>query len=368
VNVLVIGAGVIGAAIADALAQRGVDVTVIDMRSPGRGASQASAGLLTPYIEGRIDDALLGLLTRSLPLWDEFIAGVCERSALAVEYARTGTFEVALDESDATRLSEMRSWLDASGVACEWTTGADVARFEPAVNPTATAGLFIPRQGFVAVPPLVKALVQAARLQGARFEEPVEAVRVETRSRGPVVVHAGDRRYEADAVVVAAGTWSGRVRVEGLPKLPVKPMRGQLLHLKWESGPMPARPVWGTRSYTVPWQPDTLLVGATLEDVGFEERTTVAGVQELLDGVGELLPGARQASLLEVRVGLRPSTADLLPIIGPLAVNPRVVVATGHYRNGILLTPLTAEIVAKQIVDGITDPAVAITTPGRFVA
>jgi glycine oxidase len=364
-TVIVIGAGVIGASIAEALASRGVHVTVLDMRSPGRGASQASAGLLTPFIEGRVDPALLQLLTRSLTLWDDFIARVRDRSGLAVEYARSGTLEVALNDEDATRLRAMRDWLSDLNVEAQWMEGADVSRYEPALTDRATAALLIPSQGFVAVSPLVNALVQAARLQGAQFESPVEIVRVEPRADG-VTVHADGRKLDADAAVVAAGTWSGRVRIDNLPKTPVRPMRGQLLHLKWGMGPLPQRPVWGTRSYTVPWQPDTLLVGATLEDAGFEERSTVAGVHELLEGVAEMLPAARLASLSEVRVGLRPATPDLLPIIGPLRSSPRVVMATGHYRNGVLLTPLTAELVAKQIVDGVSDPAIAITTPGRF--
>ena len=363
---IVIGAGVIGAAIAEALAGRGVRVTVLDMRSPGRGASQASAGLLTPFIEGRVDSALLRLLTRSLTLWDDFIAGVRDRSGMAVEYARAGTLEVALNGEEVSRLIVMREWLTELGVEAQWLEGADVIRCEPALSHRATAGLLIPRQGFVAVPPLVNALVQAARLQGASFESPVEIVRVEPRGNS-VLVHADGRTLDADAVVVAAGTWSGRVRIDNLPKTPVRPMRGQLLHLKWADGPLPQRPVWGPRSYTVPWQPDTVLVGATLEDVGFDERSTVAGVQELLDGVSEMLPAARSAALSEIRVGLRPATSDLLPIIGPLRSAPRVVIATGHYRNGILLAPLTAEIVAHQILDGVSDPAILVTSPQRFL-
>jgi len=365
VTVIVVGAGVIGASVAEALARRGIQVTVLDMRAPGRGASQASAGLLTPFIEGRIDAALLGLCTRGLTLWDEFISRIRERSGHPVEYARTGTLEVALSDEEAARLADMRAFLIERSVESQWIVGADVARFEPAVSPSATVGLFIPNQGFVAVPPLVRALAQAARLQGARFESPVEVVRIEPRA-GRVDLYADGRQLTADVAVVAAGTWSGRVRVAGVPSFPVRPMRGQLLQLRWTGSQLPSRPVWGTRSYTVPWQPDMLLVGATLEDVGFDERTTVAGVHDLLDGVGELLPGAWQASLVEVRVGLRPATSDLLPIVGPLRDAPRVVVATGHYRNGILLAPLTADIVARQVVDGVSDPAIEITTPDRF--
>jgi glycine oxidase len=362
VTALVIGAGVIGAAIAEALASRGVEVTVIDMRSPGRGATQASAGLLTPFIEGRVDRTLLGLCTRSLALWNDFVARIGERSDVDVLYARDGTLEVAFSESEAASLAEMHAWIASHGVESQWIESGPLARFEPAVGGGARAGLFVPSQGFVAAPHIVKALVDAARQQGAVFETAVEAVRVEpARDRVDVAVEA--RTISADFVVVAAGCWSGRVKIADTPAVEVRPMRGQLLHLHLED--LPRRPVWGARVYTVPWQPDTLLVGATLEDVGFDERSTVAGVRELLDAVSELLPATQQASLAEIRVGLRPATADLLPIIGPLAAAPRVVMATGHYRNGIMLAPLTADLVCRFIVDDERDPAFDVTSPDR---
>jgi glycine oxidase len=364
VNVIVVGAGVIGASIAEALARRGATVSVLDMRGPGRGASQASAGLLTPFIEGRVSPALLNLCVRGLTFWDEFMTRVRDVSGSDVHYARTGTLEIALSRAEAERLMNLRASLVDLGVESDWITEGDVARFEPAVSTSARAGLFIPNQGFVAVRPLVKALTQAARIQGAQFESPVEVVRIRSH-HDRVEVHADDRVMNADMVVVAAGTWSGRVRIADAPAIPVYPMRGQLLELKWSAGELPKRPVWGTRSYTVPWQPDTLLVGATLENAGFDERSTVAGVHDLLAGVGELLPSAWQASLSEVRVGLRPATADHLPLIGPLGGLARVIVATGHFRNGVLLAPLTAEIVSRLVLDGERDATLDVTRPDR---
>ena len=208
-----------------------------------------------------------------------------------MQYARGGTLEVALNEHEAARLRDMQAWLGERHVECEWVAAEDLARVEPAVTSNAVGGLLIPGQGFVAVGALVHALVQAARFSGAVFETPVEAVRVES-SADHVEVRAGDTRYEADAVVVAVGTWSGRVKIVGAPPLPVRPVRGQLLQLSWTGPTLPRRPVWGARAYTVPWQPDALLVGATVEEVGFDERSTVAGIRDLLDGVAELLPGA----------------------------------------------------------------------------
>ena len=212
---------------------------------------------------------------------------------------------------------------------------------------------------------LIAALVQSARMSGASFETPVEAVEVEPHADG-VEVRAGASRYPADAVVVAAGTWSGRLRVRNAPRLDVRPVRGQLLHLRWTAENAPGRVVWGPRCYTVPWSDMSVLVGATVEDAGFDERSTISAIQELTMAVNELLPEARTASLQEVRVGLRPASADELPIIGALPASPRVVVATGHYRNGVLLAPVTAAIVRDYLLDDVRDRALDWTRPDRF--
>jgi len=199
------------------------------------------------------------------------------------------------------------------------------------------------------------------------FESPVEAVEIMARPNH-VDVRTARQRYTAGAVVVAAGSWSRRVRVEHQPPLPIRPVRGQLLHLEWPTATPPARVVWGPKCYTVPWSDGSLLVGATVEEVGFDERSTAIGVHGLLTAAIELLPDASRASIEAVRVGLRPATPDGLPAIGPLGRAPRVTVATGHYRNGILLAPLTADLVTRQILDEQLDPVLDLTTPDRFLA
>ena len=363
-HIAIVGAGVIGAAVADALARRGAAVTVIDMQSPGRGASRASAGLLAPYTEAHEETPLLRLGVRSLGLFDEFIAGLRARTGLVIEYARTGTLEVALDDADAARLKANMGWLGREGVPCEWMDAATVRDVEPTVARDAVGALFIGTHGFVGVPRLVSALTQSARLAGAVFESPVEIVDITPRRDG-IEIRAGDRRYTADHVVIAAGSWSRRVRVAGVPAFSVRPIRGQLLHLRWTGVPAPARVVWGASCYTVPWPDGTLLVGATVEDVGFDESVTVDGIQSLTAAVSRLLPGASTAVLIDARAGLRPASPDGLPLIGPLDRAPNVTLATGHYRNGILLTPLTAALVASVVLDGVVDPMLAWTSPSR---
>ena len=321
--------------------------------------------MLTPYIEADGNSPLLGLCTRSLGLYDSFIARLLEVSRGGIEYARTGTLEIALDDDGVARLLGSKVWLDTAGVESEWLDGNSVRVFEPSLTPATHGGLLTLDHGLVAVDPLVGALVHQAKLAGATFEFPAEVLSVEQLGEY-VEVRSADRIWTGDAVVLATGSWSRRLKIAGVPMLPVRPVRGQLLHLQWCEGDLPGRICWGPHCYTVPWSDGSLLVGATVEEVGFDEGTTVAGVSALTSAVIELLPHASGARIESVRVGLRPALPDEMPAIGPYAAAPRVVAATGHYRNGVLLAPLTAELVTSYLLDGTHDPAFMLTTPDRF--
>ena len=359
-----LGAGIIGATVAEALADRGVEVSVIDMRGAGRGASQASAGMLTPYIEGDAESPLLGLCLRSLALYDGFIARLQSRPG-AIEYARTGSLEVALADDDVARLLRNKEWLDTSRVESEWLDGNALRGFEPSITPAAHGGLLTLDHGFVGVDSLMTALVQNARMAGATFEFPVEVLTV-TQTGEHVEVTSADRSWTADAVVVAAGSWAKRLRINGVAPVPVRPVRGQLLHLQWCEGDQPARNLWGPNCYVVPWSDGTVLVGATTEEVGFDEGSTVAGVHALTSAAVELMPHATGARIESIRVGLRPRLPDELPAIGPFADAPRVVAAAGHFRNGVMLAPLTAELVVNYLLDGTRDELFGMLSPDRF--
>jgi glycine oxidase len=322
--------------------------------------------MLAPYTEAHGEPGLLALGVRSLALFDDFIAGLADATGRPFEYARTGTLEVALDGADGERLASAKRALDAIGVSSDLLDPPAMRALEPAASASAVGALLTHAHGFVGVEALIRALVHRARFAGAVFESPAESVHVEDRGTS-VEVRVGERLDTADYVVVAAGSWSGRVRVKHVPVLPVRPVRGQLLHLTWAGARPPSRIVWGPRCYAVPWSDGTLLVGATVEDVGFDESATPAGVGALTAAVSELLPGSAAARFQGVRVGLRPSVADGLPVIGPIRRAPRVVMATGHYRNGVLLAPVTAEIVARYVLEGVIDPAVDATTPDRFL-
>jgi glycine oxidase len=368
-EIVVVGAGIVGCAIAYELSRRGASVIVIDDRAPGMGATQASAGVLAPFIEARNDGPLIELTARSLGLFDEFVSRVRSDSQATVAYQRSGTLDVALDADSLTTLQKTHVWLGARGVESSLLDAAAAIDCEPQLSSSVTGGLLIPAHGFVGASQLTRALTTAALRKGARFVDYGRVASVSRDGTGLRLDTSGTLRsvVGADAVVLAAGSWSGAVRIDGVEqRLPVRPIRGQLLQLHWTGAENLRRVVWSDRCYVVPWQDGTVLVGATEEDAGFEERTTLAGIQDLIDAACELLPHAWTASLIAAKVGLRPGTPDHIPIIGWSEAIPNLMYATGHYRNGILLAPLTAELVADAILEKRNDALLELTRPQRF--
>jgi glycine oxidase len=363
-DIVIVGAGVIGCSIAYELARRGVSVQLVDNRAAGMGATQASAGVLAPYIEARTEGPLLDLAAHSLDRYDEFVARVTEASGVSVGYCRTGTLDAALNEGAIRRLESCARLLAARGIVAE-ILDADRARSEePRLTGKVVGGLLIPSHGFVAVASLTRALVAAARHHGAQILEPGRVRRIR-ESVGELIVDTDRGSLTGNGVVLAAGTWSGQIDVEGAARAPVKPVRGQLLQF-WSAAPRLRRVTWGERCYLVPWDDGTLLVGATVEDAGFDERTTVGGVRDLVGAATELVPHVCSFSFLGAKAGLRPATPDELPLIGASTVIPNLMYATGHYRNGVLLAPLTAELVADAWLLNRISPMMEFTRPGRF--
>jgi glycine oxidase len=376
-EIVVVGSGIIGLGVAYELARRGARVTVLDARAAGLGASQASAGVLAPYIEAPAQGALRDLSVESLGLYDEFVARVASDARTEVEYRHTGTIDVALDAEEAERLKATADVLDALGVRTEWREGADIFRLAPAVAPAAVGALVIPDHALVSAPGLVRALVRAGEAHGVTHRSGTRVTKI-ARHGDRLSVHIGAAAdsasaaaateiLTADNVVIAAGCWSGQIDTGDAPAVPVRPVRGQLLHLAWTAAPL-THVLWGARCYMVPWQDGTVLVGATVEEVGFAEDVTVAGVHTLITAAAELVPDTMSARFKEARVGLRPASSDTVPVIGPSPEMPGLFYATGHYRNGILLAPLTAMMLADGILEGRWHRLLDATSPARFHA
>jgi glycine oxidase len=364
-DIIVIGAGIVGCAIAHELARRGASVEILDERPVGMGATQASAGVLAPYIEAREGSPLLDLTVSSLGLYDDFIARVAADSGLTIPYHRTGTLDVATTDADLGKLRQTAAVLAARAVPALLLDAAAVRGEEPQLSDGAIGGLLIEAHGYVGAGDLTRALVAAARRHGAQLVEQSRVRRI-VRREGDVVVETDRGPLHANAVVLAAGSWSGQIPIEGVTSaVPVRPVRGQLLALAWAGLPL-RRVTWSSRCYMVPWDDGTLLVGATSEEAGFDERTTVAGVRDLLEAACEIVPHAWSAGFRAARVGLRPATIDDLPVVGASRALPGLMYATGHYRNGVLLAPLTAKLVADAMLDGRVDPMLQPISPSRF--
>ena len=363
-DVVVIGAGVIGTAIACELVTRGASVTLLDCRGTGLGSTQAAAGMLVPYLEG-FRRPLLPLATKSLEMYDAFVDRTSRDAGIGIGYARSGSLQVATPEQPADELQHIASDARNAGLECEWLDARAAREAEPQLTPDVCCALLMKTHGFVVTADLTGALAAVAIKHGARVRVPVRATRVEyAGDHLDVHTDIGDL-VAASHVVIAAGSWSAHLDIAGVPPLPVKPVRGQLLQLASEAPPL-ARIVWGPRCYLVPASKGSVLVGATVEDAGFDERTTVAGVRDLLDAACDLVPNLWQAAFVGAPVGLRPATPDEMPIIGRSTRVPGLVFATGHYRNGVLLAPLTARAVGDLILDDREDPLLAAATPQRF--
>jgi glycine oxidase len=349
VKITVIGAGIVGLSVAYELASRGATVRILDARGPGQGATWASAGILAPFIEAHAEP-LLRLAVASLNEYDSFVDRVTVDSDQLIEYQRSGTLQVALNADESQRLSQAASRLAGAQVEHQLLDAAAARRLEPALGDIVSA-LHVSKHGYVGVRSLVSALVEALTERDVTVEE-------------AQVQDLQSEAANADGVVVAAGSWSQDLSVQG-KNIPVRPIRGQILHLRLPRPPA-SRVIWGERCYLVPWEDGSVLVGATSEDVGFDERATTAGVRMLLDRGIELLPELNVAFFDEVRVGLRPATPDELPIIGRSSTMPGVVYATGHYRNGVLLAPFTAVAVADLLLEGRERAELTDVRPNRF--
>jgi glycine oxidase len=351
VDVLVVGGGIIGLAIAWRARQAGMTVTVLERDRAGGGTSSVAAGMLAPVAEvefGAAGGRLLELGLRSAGMWPEFASELESAAGSPVRLLRTGTLLVARDDDDARELERQLDFRRSLGLAVRRLRASEARALEPALAPTVRLALEAPEDHSLDPRAVLVALRQVCEAAGVKLREQARVARVEL-DRGLIsgVTLEGGERVSATQVVLAAGPWSETV--EGLPAgaaVPVRPVKGQILRLRDPAGPGLLRRVLRFRGgYLVPRGDGRYVLGATAEERGFDLAPTAGGVYELLRDARELVPGTSELEIEELSVGLRPGTPDNAPVIGPGAVRG-LIWATGHYRNGILLAPLTAELVA----------------------
>jgi glycine oxidase len=367
--VVIIGAGVIGLSVAWRLAQRGAAVAVFDQGAAGAGASHAAAGMLAICAEAEPgEEALVALGRASQALWPDFAREVEAAAGVPVDLRTEGTLIVALTADDQARLQHRLAFQKSLGLPIEWISGADARRREPHLAPGIAGAVLSPEDHQVDNRKLVAALRIAAERDGATIREHCAVERVlSSGSRVTGVALADGTQVAADAVVLAAGAWSRRI--EGLPadaRPPVRPVKGQMLALRMDpSAPLLTHVLWTSVAYLAPRRDGRLIVGATVEERGFDANLTAGGVLALLEGTWRALPAVEELPIEEMWVGHRPGSRDDAPILGAGPVEG-LVYATGHYRNGILLTPVTADAVARLVLAGEVDPVIAPFGIERF--
>ncbi len=373
-DLLVVGGGVIGLSAAWQAARGGMTVTVV-YPSPARGASWVAAGMLAPVTEATFgEEALVHLLVAGAQRWPSFASDLAEATGADVGYRPCGTVAVAVDADDRAVLDQMLAFQQSLGLAAERLAATDCRRLVPALSPGIRGGVAVPGDHQVDNRRLLPALLAAGRRAGVTvIGQRAAAVVVDPTGSAAGVDLADGSRLAAGAVLAAPGVDLGGLG--GVPDgvlPPVHPVKGHVLRLRGSAHrPLLERTVrglvHGRPCYLVPRDDGTVVVGATSEDRGFDRTVMAGAVHGLLDDARALVPGVDELELVEAQAGLRPGSPDNAPFVGWTAV-PRLLLAAGHYRNGILLAPLTADVVVALLGGQPGPPAFAPFGPDRLGA
>ncbi|HLK93518.1 MAG TPA: glycine oxidase ThiO [Polyangia bacterium] len=363
-DVAVIGGGIMGCAVALRLAQRGIGVTVIERGIPGAEASSAAAGILGPQMEADGPGPLLELGLKSRALYPALAAELRDLTGIDVGYDRSGVLMVAFDEAGEAALSSRRAWQLARGLRVDSLPGDAVRAREPGLSPAVRAALSFTDDAQVVARDLARAFSQAAAVAGARFLTGRYVRRVMVDNGAAVGVELDGETLPAGVVVVAAGSWSGLVEGAGVPPAVVRPARGQLVSIETRP-PLFRHVVAAPGGYLVPRRDGTVLAGSTVEMAGFRKEVTVGGLASILTLAKTVFPALADAPVTASWSNFRPFTEDHLPVLGSTAVRG-LVLATGHFRNGILLAPITAHSIAELIASGKAPVDLAPFSVDRF--
>jgi glycine oxidase len=367
-DVVIVGGGVIGLGIARSLARRGItDVTIVERATLGSEASSAAGGMLAPQAEADSADSFFQLACSSRDMYPSFALELFEESGIDIELDRTGTLYVAFSEHDQEEIERRYHWQTEAGLAVELLSGDEVRRLEPAISPSARSALRFPLDTQVDNRRLVAALAGSVDQYGVKVLTGVTAESILLENNGVRGVETSLGKISAPIVVLANGAWVSFLLPpkRRLPDVRIEPVRGQMLC--YEAAPRIARHVvYSPRGYVIPRLDGRLLAGATTEHTGFEKLVTAEGVNTVTANAIEIAPVIGSLPLRESWSGLRPRAADDLPVLGECAEAKGLYLAAGHYRNGILLTPVTGELIAAQILSGTPPPVLAGFSPDRF--
>jgi glycine oxidase len=366
--IIIVGGGIIGLSLGWQLSRHGCAVTVFDRRDAGREASWVAGGMLAPHSEvGFEEEDFLRVGARSLELFPRFIDELAEDTGQRVSLDPHGTLIVAFNRDDMARIRRLYEFRQRLGLPVEWMLGSEAKEKEPLLSPKVTAAISLPDDKQVNSRRLVEALKKAFIKRGGCLEENTEVQSIELRADRAVGVSTPSGVAEATDVVLAAGCWSSRIG--GIPdplRPPVRPIKGQVLSLRQNGDVNFKHVIRSPDIYLVPKDDGRLIVGASQEEMGFDKTPTAGEVMRMLERGWEAVPSIYDLPLESIDVGLRPGSRDHMPIIGATTIE-RLYYATGHFRHGILLTPLTAYAMCDLIADGKPSDDLVSFDPRRFV-
>lgn len=364
-DVIIIGGGVIGCSIAYHLAKKGADVVVLERDHIGAHASSAAAGMLGAQVEMAFPGPMIELCLRSRAMFPELGRDLYQWSGLDIELNTAGLLRVAWDRTEAEQLRDRARWQRELGGRAEWWETRSVREDEPEVGTGISGALFLPDDAQVSAPRLTLAFARAAQALGARLMEGCEVTGFLTEGDRVTGVETANGVFRAGTVVLAAGAWSGvMARRLGL-HLPVFPVKGESLALR-PNRQLLQKTLFAHGCYLVPKADGRIVVGATEREHDFSAGVSLGAIHQLAEEAVRLIPSLAQADLFTYWSSVRPGSGDGLPLMGPLAAVRGLYVASGHFRNGILLSPITGALMA-ELIAGRAVPELAPFSPNRLL-
>ena len=359
-----IGGGVIGLTIARALALRGVrDVCLIERAGLGTEASFAAAGMLLPQVEAATKGDFFTLACRSRDAYASFAAALHEETGIDVELDTTGTLYLALNNADQEEIEKGHYFQSRAGLAIELLSDSEARALEPCISESTTGALLFPRDIQVENRRLLAALANSVTNLGVTVLTGTNVDSLVIEGNRLTGVQTSGGAITCSTAVVAAGAWSSFIKHKSFS---IEPVRGQMVCL--EAKPQLTRHViFSRRGYLVPRRDGRLLAGSTSENAGFDKSITAGGINKILGNAHEISPAISNLPIVDIWAGLRPRAPDGLPVLGPCVEIDGLFYATGHYRNGILLAPITGELISEAIVEGVASPLLAPFSPERFL-
>ncbi|REJ75603.1 MAG: glycine oxidase ThiO [Acidobacteria bacterium] len=353
-DVLIVGGGVIGLSVARALWNKGVrDITVLERSLPGREASFAAAGMLAPQAEADAPDDFFRFCIESNRRYSTFAAELLDETGIDIELDDEGTLYLAFTDQDLVELGRRFEWQTAAGMRVERLSASETHRLEPFASPDSLGSLFFPDDRQVENRALLRALIEFARLNGIKIETGCEVVKIDETASETSAITADEKNIQASKLVVAAGSWTSLIEGAGpgagIPE--IRPVRGQMIAFDGVKRFF-RKVIYSHRGYIVPRKMGRILAGSTTEDAGFDDRITDEGIGRIRRIAIEISPSLENLRIADKWSGLRPYCSSDRPYIGVLPGRQRTFAAVGHYRNGILLAPITGEILAEKIVSG----------------